>query len=174
MTTTVAADVALTSDVFALVADRAAASDESGHLDPEVVAELAAAGINRLMLPAELGGLAVSPRRTVEVVERLAAVDGSTAWVAAIGFGTSVFAGYLPPDGAAEVFADPDQSNAAKRCLRQAWSLPGSRGDRTAARDAAGRCAFHAFHRLICARASAASARKTRCSAASAAANSKR
>ncbi len=49
----------------------------------------------------------------MEVVEHLAAVDGSTAWAAAIGFGTSVFAGYLPPDGAAEVFADPDQSNAS-------------------------------------------------------------
>jgi indole-3-acetate monooxygenase len=113
MTTAVAADIALTSDVFALVADRAAASDESGHLDPEVVAALAAAGINRLMLPVELGGFTVSPRRHVDVVEQLAAVDGSTAWAAAIGFGTSVFAGYLPPDGAAEVFADPDQSNAA-------------------------------------------------------------
>ena len=51
--------------------------------------------------------------RTVEVVEQLAATDGSTAWAAAIGFGTNHFAGYLPPDGAAEVFADPDQSNAS-------------------------------------------------------------
>src|SRR6266545_6497802 len=111
--TTTAVDVALTGDVLALVADRAAASDESGHLDPEVVAALAAAGINRLVLPVELGGFAVSPRRTVEVVEQLAAVDGSAAWAAAIGFGTSLFAGYLPPDGAAEVFADPDRSNAS-------------------------------------------------------------
>ena len=113
MTTTLALDVELTADVIALIADRAAASDESGHLDPEVVAALAATGINRLLLPVELGGFAVSPRRTVEVVEQLAAVDGSTAWAAAIGFGTNHFAGYLPPDGAAEVFADPDQSNAA-------------------------------------------------------------
>jgi alkylation response protein AidB-like acyl-CoA dehydrogenase len=113
MTTTVAVDVELTGDVLALVADRAVASDESGHLDPQAVAALAAAGINRLALPVELGGFAASPRRTVEVVEQLAAVDGSTAWAAAIGFGTSVFAGYLPPDGAAEVFADPDHSNAA-------------------------------------------------------------
>jgi alkylation response protein AidB-like acyl-CoA dehydrogenase len=113
MTTTLAVDIALTGDVLALVADRAAASDESGHLDPEVVAALAAAGINRLVLPVELGGFAVSPRHTVEVVEQLAAVDGSTAWAAAIGFGTSLFAGYLPPDGAAEVFADPDRSNAS-------------------------------------------------------------
>ncbi len=113
MTTTTAVDVALTGDVLALVADRAAASDESGHLDPRVVAALAAAGINRLVLPVELGGFAASPRRTVEVVEQLAAVDASTAWAAAIGFGTSLFAGYLPPDGAAEVFADPDRSNAS-------------------------------------------------------------
>jgi alkylation response protein AidB-like acyl-CoA dehydrogenase len=113
MTTTLALDVALTSDVLALVADRAAASDESGHLDRGVVAALAAAGINRLVLPVELGGFAASRRRTVEIVEQLAAVDGSTGWAAAIGFGTSLFAGYLPPDGAAEVFADPDQSNAA-------------------------------------------------------------
>jgi alkylation response protein AidB-like acyl-CoA dehydrogenase len=78
-----------------------------------VVAALAATGINRLLLPAELGGFAVSPGRTVEVVEQLAAADGSTGWAAAIGFGTNHFAGYLPPDGAAEVFADPDQSNAS-------------------------------------------------------------
>jgi alkylation response protein AidB-like acyl-CoA dehydrogenase len=113
MTTTVALDLELTADVLALIAARAVAADESVHLDPEVVAALAATGINRLLLPTELGGFAVSPRRTVEVVEQLAAADGSTAWAAAIGFGTNHFAGYLPPDGAIEVFADPDQSNAA-------------------------------------------------------------
>jgi indole-3-acetate monooxygenase len=113
MTSTLALDVELTRDILALVEDRAAASDESGHLDPRVVATLAAAGINRLALPVELGGFAASPRRSFEVVEQLATVDGSTAWAAAIGFGTNLFAGYLPPDGAAEVFADPDQPNAA-------------------------------------------------------------
>jgi indole-3-acetate monooxygenase len=112
-TSTLAPDVVLTADVIALIAAQAAASDESGHLDPAVVAALAASGINRLLLPVELGGFAVSPRRAVELVEQIAAVDGSTAWAAAIGFGTNLFAGYVPPDGAAEVFADPDQSNAA-------------------------------------------------------------
>ncbi len=113
MTTTLARDVELTGDVTALIAARQAGSDESGHLDPAVVAALAATGINRLVLPIELGGFAASPRRAVELVEHIAAIDGSTAWAAAIGFGTNLFAGYLPPDGAAEVFADPDQSNAA-------------------------------------------------------------
>ena len=112
-TTSLAVDVELTGDLLALIDDRAAGGDASGHLDPDVVAALRATGINRLLLPVELGGLAVSPRRTVEVVEQLAAADGSTAWAAAIGFGTNYFAGYLPPDGAAEVFADPDQSSGA-------------------------------------------------------------
>jgi alkylation response protein AidB-like acyl-CoA dehydrogenase len=112
MTTTVARDIELTDDLFALVADRAPASDESGHLDRDVVAALAATGINRIQLPVELGGYAASPLYAVEIVEQLAAIDGSTAWATAIGFGSNLFAGYLPPDGAAEVFADPDQSNA--------------------------------------------------------------
>jgi alkylation response protein AidB-like acyl-CoA dehydrogenase len=113
MTTTLTPDVDLTDDVLALVTGRAAADDEAQHLDPAVLAALAGTGINRLLLPTELGGMAAPPRRAVEVVERLAAADGSTAWVAAIGFGSGHFAGYLPPDGAAEVFADPDQPHAS-------------------------------------------------------------
>jgi indole-3-acetate monooxygenase len=112
-TLTIADDVQLSDDVLALVADHAAANDERGHLDPAVVTALAGTGINRLMLPVELGGLAASPRRCVEVVERIAEADGSAAWAAAIGFGTNHFAGYVDRDGAGEVFADPDQSNAA-------------------------------------------------------------
>jgi alkylation response protein AidB-like acyl-CoA dehydrogenase len=113
MTTTLARDVELTDDILALITDRAMAADESGHLDEEVVAVLASTGINRLLLPMELGGYAMPPRRAVEIVEKLATADGSTAWAAAIGFGTNHFAGYLPYDGAAEVFADPDRGNAA-------------------------------------------------------------
>lgn len=113
MNTTLTADVAISDDVLALVADRAAASDTSGHLDPEVIDALSATGINRLLRPVELGGFASTPRRSLELVERIAAADGSTAWAAAIGFGTVLFAGYMPKDGAAEVFADPDQSSAS-------------------------------------------------------------
>ncbi len=64
------------------------------------------------MLPAELGGFAAPVRRAVEVVEQIGAADGSTAWAAAIGFGTNFFGGYLDREAASEVFADPDRSNA--------------------------------------------------------------
>jgi alkylation response protein AidB-like acyl-CoA dehydrogenase len=113
MTATLTADVEVSDDVLALIAERAAASDNSGHLDPEVVDALTATGINRLFRPVELGGFAASPRRIIEIVERIATVDGSTAWATSIGFGTVFFAGYLPKHGAEEVFADPDQSSAA-------------------------------------------------------------
>jgi alkylation response protein AidB-like acyl-CoA dehydrogenase len=112
-TTTALLDVELSADLLTLIADRSAASDESGHQEPDVTAALAATGINRLLLPTELGGLSAPPRRAVELVERLAIVDGSVAWTAAIGFGSNHFAGYLPPDGAAEVFDDPDKGGAA-------------------------------------------------------------
>jgi indole-3-acetate monooxygenase len=48
----------------------------------------------------------------MDVIERIAAVDGSTAWCAVIGSGSNVFAGYIPEAGAREVFADPDQGSA--------------------------------------------------------------
>jgi len=113
MGTTFVDELELTSKVVTLVADRATASDRSGHLDPDVVTALRATGNTRLLLPVELGGLAAPPRRCVELIERIAMADGSTAWAAAIGFGTNLFAGYVDRDGAEEVFADPDQSNAA-------------------------------------------------------------
>ena len=65
-----------------------------------------------MVLPAELGGLEAPTSVAMDAIERLAAVDGSTAWCAIIGGGSNIFAGYLPPAGAAEVFADPDRSSA--------------------------------------------------------------
>ena len=56
MSTTFVDEVELTAEVVDLVADRASASDLSGHLDPDVVAALRATGINRLLLPASWAG----------------------------------------------------------------------------------------------------------------------
>jgi alkylation response protein AidB-like acyl-CoA dehydrogenase len=82
------------------------------RLPPAVADELRASGVHRLAIPAVLGGYEAPVREMVETVEAIAAVDGSAGWCAAIGAGSNVFAGYLPEDGAREVFADPDQGNA--------------------------------------------------------------
>jgi alkylation response protein AidB-like acyl-CoA dehydrogenase len=92
-----------------------AAADEierSRRLPDAVVAALRDTGINRLLLPAAIGGVEAPITDVMDVMERIAAVDGSAGWCAAIGAGSNVFAGYMRATGAATVFADPDQGNA--------------------------------------------------------------
>jgi alkylation response protein AidB-like acyl-CoA dehydrogenase len=92
-----------------------AAADEierSRRLPDAVVAALHDTGINRLLIPLALGGIEAPITDVMDVMERIAAVDGSAGWCAAIGAGSNVFAGYMPAAGAGTVFADPDQGNA--------------------------------------------------------------
>ncbi len=132
----------------------------------QVVAALRASGINRLLLPADLGGLQAPTHDVMDVIEALAAVDGSTAWCAAIGAGSNVFAGYMNESGARTVFADPDQGSAtmfspggrielaesrgpltgrwpfASNCLHSAWAGLGAEVDRGGKVDPAPTIAF--------------------------------
>ena len=102
----------------------------------------------------------------MDVIEALAAVDGSTAWCAAIGAGSNVFAGYMNESGARTVFADPDQGSAtmfspggrielaesrgpltgrwpfASNCLHSAWAGLGAEVDRGGKVDPAPTIAF--------------------------------
>ena len=82
------------------------------RLPDTVVAALRDTGINRLLIPAALGGMEAPITDVMDVMERIAAADGSAGWCAAIGAVSNVFAGYMPATGARTVFADPDQSNA--------------------------------------------------------------
>lgn len=86
--------------------------ERSRRLPDAVVAALRETGINRLLIPADLGGFEAQIIDVMDVMERIAAADGSTGWCAAIGAGSNIFAGYLPATGARKVFADPDQGSA--------------------------------------------------------------
>ena len=101
------------SGVIDLVRERADASERAGRLDDEVVASIRATGINRLLIPEALGGFEATLRQCVEVIEPIAAADGSTGWASAIGFGSNLFAGYVERDAAQEIFADVDAPNAS-------------------------------------------------------------
>ena len=86
--------------------------ERNRRLPDSVFAALRHTGINRLLIPAALGGMEAPITDVMDVMERIAAVDGSAGWCTAIGAGSNVFAGYIPAAGAATVFADPDQGSA--------------------------------------------------------------
>ncbi|WP_214402390.1 acyl-CoA dehydrogenase family protein [Pseudonocardia lacus] len=109
-----------------LVRERAHAAGAGRRLPEEVVRALRRTGLYRLLLPTELGGAQAPVVAVMDVLERIAAVDGSTAWCAMIGAGSNAFAGYLPESGARRVFADPDQGNATM--LAPVGRLVGDRG----------------------------------------------
>jgi alkylation response protein AidB-like acyl-CoA dehydrogenase len=146
-----------------------AATDEierARRLPDTVVNALRGSGLNRFFIPTSLGGLEAHVAQAMAVVERIAAVDGSAGWCAAIGMGSNVFAGYLQADAAAEIFADPDQANATmfapagrmtevrgrivlsgrwpftSNCLHSAWAGLGARFDNAEATDPVPRVVF--------------------------------
>jgi len=67
-----------------IVRSRAAESERLGRLAPPVVDALGDAGLFRMLLPVDRGGWGLSVPESVEIVERLAAFDASTAWTLAI------------------------------------------------------------------------------------------
>lgn len=87
-------------------------TERNHRLAEAVVVSLRETGIHRLLVPAALGGIEAPMIDVMEIMERIAAADGSAGWCAAIGAGSNVFAGYLPKAGAAVIFADPDQGSA--------------------------------------------------------------
>lgn len=113
MTTTTSPVITAVEQALDIVSDHVVWADRERRLPAPVVGALAATGVNRLALPPALAGAGAHPWELFELVERIAAVDGSAAWCTAIGAGTNVFAGYLPEKAAREVFADPDATTAS-------------------------------------------------------------
>lgn len=71
-------DVGLDS-VLDLVRACADETERSRRIPDEVVRALRGTGINKLLLPAELGGSQARVVELMDATERIAAVDGSTA-----------------------------------------------------------------------------------------------
>ncbi len=77
------------------------------RLPPPLSDALHEAGLFRLLLPRSLGGAELDPPTFVQVMEEIAKVDASTAWVIGQTAGCSMIAAYLPPEAAARIFGPP-------------------------------------------------------------------
>jgi alkylation response protein AidB-like acyl-CoA dehydrogenase len=90
-------------------AELATESERKRRLPSELSAELAAAGLYRLCVPASLEGGEAEPRVLLEAVEALAAGDATPAWCIAICATSGMLGAYLDADHAGEVYGDSGQ-----------------------------------------------------------------
>ena len=81
--------------------------DSDGRLPDHLFEQLAALGLFRLLLPTALGGHGLAALEFMDVVEAAAALDGTIGWLVGNGGGMARAGGYLPEDGAREIFDDP-------------------------------------------------------------------
>lgn len=94
--------------IAALAAEHAAEAEGARRLSAPVVAALVEAGLFRLCVPAAIGGGEAPPATLVEVVEELAHGDAAAGWCLAVQATSGLLGGWLPADGAREVFGAPD------------------------------------------------------------------
>lgn len=72
--------------------------EQARRLPASLVAELAGAGIFRMLVPRAIGGSELDPVSYMEIIEILAEADASVGWCAAIGSGSAFTTGFLHPD----------------------------------------------------------------------------
>ncbi len=78
------------------------------QLPDELLSGLRASGLLRAGAPAAVGAPEAPPAVTLRCAEALARGDASAGWCVSIAATSSLLAGWLPADGLAETFADPD------------------------------------------------------------------
>lgn len=76
-------------------------------MDAELSAQIAAAGLYRLCVPASLGGGEAPPAELLGAVEALAGGDAAAGWCVAVCATAGMLGAYLDREAATEIFADP-------------------------------------------------------------------
>lgn len=77
------------------------------HLPADLSERFARAGFYRMLVPKVYGGLEVHPTTFFDVVERIARVDGASAWCVMISATAASCSAFLSPAVSRRLFADP-------------------------------------------------------------------
>jgi indole-3-acetate monooxygenase len=93
----------------ALARELAPAIEAERRLPESLLAELRASGLFRAGAPLAIGAPEAAPAVTLRCAEEVARGDASTGWCVSIAATSSLLAGWLAPEGLAEVFGDPQR-----------------------------------------------------------------
>lgn len=98
---------ALIERASALARELAPTAERERALPRALLEELRATGLMRAGVPAALGALEAPPATTLRGAEKIAQGDASAGWCVSIAATSSLLSAYLPEEGAAEIFTDP-------------------------------------------------------------------
>jgi len=96
-------------ELSARARELAPAIETTRRLPDELLGGLRASGLFRSGAPAAIGAPEAAPAVMLRSAEIVARGDASAGWCVAIAATSSLLAGWLPADGAAEVFGDPEK-----------------------------------------------------------------
>lgn len=82
--------------------------DAQKELPQELISAMREAGLFRMTVPRAWGGPELDPMTQFEILEMLAAADGSVAWCAYTGASSGYFSCFLDPEVGREMYADID------------------------------------------------------------------
>lgn len=94
-------------DLSAQARELAPTIETAGRLPEELLVGLRASGLLRAGAPATVGAPEAAPAAMLRCAETVARGDASAGWCVSIAATSSLLAGWLPADGAAEMFGDP-------------------------------------------------------------------
>ncbi len=103
--------------------ERSAEIEQARRLPPDLVQALREAGVFGMAVARSRGGPELTPTQMCEVVEIIARGDGAVGWCAGIGMDAGIYAAYLRPEAARELFPRNDLATAG-------WVFPAGRAER--------------------------------------------
>jgi indole-3-acetate monooxygenase len=92
---------------IAALAKELAAETERGRLPDALLEALRSSGLMNAGAPREVGGLELAPGELLRHAASISAGDASTGWCVSIAATSSLLAGFLQPEGRAELLGDP-------------------------------------------------------------------
>ena len=93
-------------DLVPMIQSRSSEIETARHLPPDVLHALTEAGCFRMLTPRSHGGDEIDLLTSIEILEMLAAADGSTGWTVMIGCETAQLLSLLPRKTFDSIYAD--------------------------------------------------------------------